>query len=694
MSELRPSTARRALPFVVGLAFLMTVAIATWRMATLRGLALEQERERTVNFVREFAEVWEGELMQALNARINAPPLNAAMADGLQRRLTNEYDWFDSLYVWRLPNHEGREGELFFPTPPVGDRRAVLVSRPCVQHAIRMAQTLEPTAENHSEIADAFVVGCANEDLLVRINAASEAAYFLQDQHPARALQAMDALRVDPGLTLGQASRLGIPPSSLAIYKHQRAKLLVALGHDVRGLDDRVRRLRLDQGLQAFLDLGMEIVDLDAPEAAVLLTQYGSSDTDDVFGIRRQLLRHGRHEDAQRLRAKWDRAERRRAAFKEINDKIVTQMPDPKAKPKFVRDQYSEKPYLLYFGWSETHGVAFQLEQDRLLYRFLTRLQDIRHAVSITDADGERVAGARLPPDAEAVEIAPFKGLTHLRIHILESALVNAARMRSENWVLPFAIMGLCAALGFTALVAQAKLTRQQYELMNRQRAFTTRVTHELKTPLAGIRLMAENLEAGVFRTDDQREEMARRIVEEADRLKSRVDEVLDVARERTIPSPVPIDPEEALLDAINQWGPRLEQAGIRLHADLHPTDEVVGDLGALRDAVGILLDNALKYRRPDRDDPQVWLELTQEGRHVVIAVADNGLGVPKSMRKAIFDRFVRVEGPNRGTAGGHGLGLNQAREIVEAHQGTLVCIDGVDGGARFVLRIPARRAP
>jgi signal transduction histidine kinase len=197
----------------------------------------------------------------------------------------------------------------------------------------------------------------------------------------------------------------------------------------------------------------------------------------------------------------------------------------------------------------------------------------------------------------------------------------------------------------------------------------------------------------GAFGSDDERRSMAQRIVDEADRLSARVDEVLSVARERTIPDPVPFDPEEVLFEVIDQWGPRYDASGLELAAELDPTDMVSGDPVALRDAVSCLLDNALKYRREDRDDGKVWLVLAQDGQKVRIEVTDNGLGVPKAMRKSIFERFVRVEGPNRGKAGGHGLGLHQVQEIVKAHKGQIACADGVDGGARFVIHLPAVRS-
>jgi two-component system phosphate regulon sensor histidine kinase PhoR len=256
-----------------------------------------------------------------------------------------------------------------------------------------------------------------------------------------------------------------------------------------------------------------------------------------------------------------------------------------------------------------------------------------------------------------------------------------------DQWMIPMVVILMCVVLGAVALAAQIRADRQQQQLLLRQREFTTRVTHELKTPLAGIRVMAENLESGVYANPAQQREVARSIVHEADRLASRVEEILAVGKARKLPEPEPFDPEEVVLEAIDLWGPRLEHGGVTLHADLHPTDPIVGDAAAARDAVGCLLDNALKYRR-EGGEPQVWLTLQQDGTEVVIEVSDNGIGVPPSMREAIFERFVRVEGPNRGMAGGHGLGLAQVREAAEAHRGSVECLESTEGGARFVLRL------
>ena len=108
-----------------------------------------------------------------------------------------------------------------------------------------------------------------------------------------------------------------------------------------------------------------------------------------------------------------------------------------------------------------------------------------------------------------------------------------------------------------------------------------------------------------------------------------------------------------------------------------------------MRDLVGALLDNALKYRRDDEPDPWVAVSLTHKNAEAILTVRDNGMGVPANMRNAIFQPFVRVEGPHRGRAGGHGLGLSQVLETVTRHAGSIRYEDSSGGGAQSVVRLP-----
>jgi len=670
-----PPLSRRLLPWVVGTAFFVVTLIASWRIVALRDSAIASEKEELQAYLQDQVSQWEEELYEDLGDRLDIIAQDPSLARGRQQWLRKHRPWFNALYVWQAPvqpqgpQRPGKEPHFLFPVPSAEPTHELLERTPCLQRAKWMAQdpSIDPI-----QAAAAYEVGCRKASDAVRLIAAMEAAYLLDvtgQVHLAK--QALDSAPMPDTLTLPEAVDRGLPPAQVANYRIMRAQVDLGLGREQSALDQLNR-------------VGIEIVSLDAPDAAAVLNLV-------EWPILRQLRNHKRFEDAKRLRALYERAERRLVAYREIAERILPQRARPKEPHRFIFDQYSTSPYLLFYGWKAGVGVALQLEQGMLLRDFLERRirRSRRGRVTITDASGKWVAGAKR--GGELAMVVPFsRTLTHLRVGYRQAGVDAEIAKVDDQWIVSLVVLLVCTMLGFGALYVWVRASWQQMELMSRQRAFTTRVTHELKTPLAGIRLMAENLEAGAFRDTGQRAEMARRIMEEADKLTQRVDEVLSVARERTIPDPTPFDPEEVMYEVIDHWGPRYEDADVRLVAELDPTDMVKGDPVALRDAVSCLVDNALKYRREDHPSPAVWLRLREEGRRVVVEVSDNGMGVPKPMRRSIFERFVRVEGPNRGKAGGHGLGLSQVAEIVRAHKGTIVCTEAEEGGARFVMSLPA----
>jgi two-component system phosphate regulon sensor histidine kinase PhoR len=229
--------------------------------------------------------------------------------------------------------------------------------------------------------------------------------------------------------------------------------------------------------------------------------------------------------------------------------------------------------------------------------------------------------------------------------------------------------------------------------VLQRQRDFVARVSHELKTPLAGIRVMAETIEIGAVRDEAQRAQFARRIVTEAEKLTDRVNEVLRAAARPDDDVPVPVDIDALVTDLAAAWQPRFEQVGATLAVETVHVGRVVAMPVLLRDALTNLLDNAIKYRKAERGG-RAWLRVSVDRRWLCFEVADDGMGVPAAHRKSIFDRFRRVEGSGRGKAGGHGLGLAFVAETARLHGGKAECLDGVEGGARFVLRIRRTPAP
>ena len=248
----------------------------------------------------------------------------------------------------------------------------------------------------------------------------------------------------------------------------------------------------------------------------------------------------------------------------------------------------------------------------------------------------------------------------------------------------------LAGSLGIFAIIGSIRADQKQIEFIQRQQAFIARVTHEFKTPLAGIQLMAQALEMGMLEDPEQGKMCVEKILEESKRLEQRIDEILQVAKQTEIRKMSLLDSDIVSLELYEIWAHRFEEINGTLRIS-EGHCEFYADYDLLKDAISNLLSNAIKYRNPQKKLRCV-LSIKPHGKWLEIIVTDNGMGVPVVDRKRIFERFVRVEGDNRGFAGGHGLGLAFVAETAKAHNGTVTCEDGANGGSKFVMKIALKQ--
>lgn len=674
---------RRLIPWILGTTLVVLAGIAITRILWLREQLLVQAQRGLETRLEERVQSWEDATLDTLRTWLELAAERADDADSIQAKLRGDPGtYFESLYIWEPAlriTEDGRTRDvparMIFPVPHgVGDPGKV-INHPCMVDA-RLLQYSEATPR---EIAQATLAGCRDAPPFARLEAAISAASTLERERDwDDAIRALESAGIPPELTLAQALDLGIPADRAIVFRNQRAALRMNRG--APGDEDTA--------LNLYYETGEQLAALDAPDARGLENSR--------WVLLDELKRHNRIRLFQRLELDFEALDRRLRAYREITSQVLPEAPGRTSRePRLIRDQYAERPYLLYYNVVPTStgdwvGVALQLDQQMLINDFLRTTGGIRSDLAVTDASGAWLLGARRQTRDLAVEVPFPRTLSHLRVGLYPDAIERRTDRNDEQWILPLILTTVLVLIAFFALSAQIQAQRRLRELLDRQREFTTRVTHELKTPIAGIKVMAETLELGAFKGEAGRRDAARRIMDEADRLTARIDEVLSSTRERRIPDPVVFDLEEVVYELIDVWGPRMEQQGVQLEADLDLAPEVKGDPEAVRDAIGCLLDNALKYRDPDQQPPRVLLSLASDDaeKHAIVEVVDNGLGVPPRMREEIFEQFVRVEGPNRGLSGGHGLGLAQVRRTAEAHGGTIVCTEGLDGGARFTLTL------
>ncbi len=219
------------------------------------------------------------------------------------------------------------------------------------------------------------------------------------------------------------------------------------------------------------------------------------------------------------------------------------------------------------------------------------------------------------------------------------------------------------------------------------RRDFVANVSHELKTPIGAMGLLAETLS-----TEDDLEIAKRlsiRIQNEAFRLGRIIDDLLDLSRIETEDTPVReiVEIEKIVTEAANRIGPSAEVR--RVTVELSSTElpsYVLGDRRELMSAVYNLLDNAIKY---SESGSKVSVEIVHSPTSVDIKVRDQGIGIPSRDLERIFERFYRVDQARSRATGGTGLGLSIVRHVANNHSGNVFVESREGSGSVFTLRLP-----
>ncbi len=228
------------------------------------------------------------------------------------------------------------------------------------------------------------------------------------------------------------------------------------------------------------------------------------------------------------------------------------------------------------------------------------------------------------------------------------------------------------------------------------RRDFVANMSHELKTPITAIRILAETLVSDKKMAGKQRRRFLSKIRDQSTRLSSIVTDLLALSRlesENPLLEREPIDLRKVIAVSLH---PLLPDDDDELSASV--TSElpdspvtVVGDDEALAQATRNLLDNALKYTP---QEGRVWVRLREEGRDAVIEVEDTGIGIEPAHQRRIFERFYRVDKARSRELGGTGLGLSIVRHIALTHGGSVAVDSEVGVGTTFRLTLPLAPRP
>ncbi|MFN0140272.1 MAG: sensor histidine kinase [Pyrinomonadaceae bacterium] len=246
-------------------------------------------------------------------------------------------------------------------------------------------------------------------------------------------------------------------------------------------------------------------------------------------------------------------------------------------------------------------------------------------------------------------------------------------------------------ALIITGLILNTVFLVREIRRNEQHDAFLNAVTHELKTPIASIKLYLETLKTRDV-DDKKRAEFYDVMLSDSDRLLRTVEQVLQASRTREkqrLMNLAELDVGVIISEAADIILSRyaLDKSAIRVNL---PTEKiaVLGDRGELQTAFANLLDNAVKY---SPDGPKISVKLKASGaKYVDIYFKDNGVGIARADLKRIFKRFYRVPDKAVNSAKGTGLGLAIVRSIFERHGGKIWADSRGEGqGSTFVVQLP-----
>lgn len=232
----------------------------------------------------------------------------------------------------------------------------------------------------------------------------------------------------------------------------------------------------------------------------------------------------------------------------------------------------------------------------------------------------------------------------------------------------------------------------EQLEAMDRSRnQFVSNASHELKTPLATMKILLESV---LYQPDmpvELRGEFLSDMNHEIDRLTSIITDLLTLTQMDDGRMKLHIEQvnlSELAEETLRMLHPMVQERGQTLKERIFPDIHLEGDRSKLSQVIYNLTENAVKYTP---DGGKIQVSLTQKGKNVVLTVQDNGVGIPKEDQSHIFDRFYRVDKARSRETGGTGLGLSIVRQMVQLHGGTIRVDSEMGQGSTFTVELPVQ---
>lgn len=328
-------------------------------------------------------------------------------------------------------------------------------------------------------------------------------------------------------------------------------------------------------------------------------------------------------------------------------------------------------------------------ERAAKLYSHIRGIAESNVAIRIVDEAGLTLAGEQGPRGPQLAQERAPAGLDAL-VQIFfagPQALDDAVAEQRRSYIATGVLITLVVL--FITVTAAMTVSRQ-ITLQELKGTSVAIVAHELRTPLASMRMLVDTLREGRFRSEQQLREYLDLIAGENERLRRIAENFLTYTRLERGRQALDFDavaPHAVAAQAVAPFSARLAAPGCTFTLDVPESlPEIRADAGALGQVLANLLDNALKYTGEEK---RIAMRARAEGRMLAFTIEDNGIGIPPAERRAVFEPFHQVDQRLSRTREGAGLGLAIVERIVKAHGGEITVAAAQEKGSVFTVKVP-----
>lgn len=317
-------------------------------------------------------------------------------------------------------------------------------------------------------------------------------------------------------------------------------------------------------------------------------------------------------------------------------------------------------------------------------YHFTVSTQDGREVYRCPDYSDE---GEEFNYSQVLFRNDPQSKIGVVRIHFPD---MGAYIFSSVRFMIPSVVFTVVLLVTFIFTIVVIFRQKRYTEIKN---DFINNMTHEFKTPISTISLAAQMLnDPAVGKSPAMFKHISGVINDETKRLRFQVEKVLQMSmfeRQKATLKKKEVDANEIIYNATNTFRLKVENCNGTLDVAFDADDPFVYvDEMHFTNVIFNLLDNALKYKKPDVNI-QLKVRTWNEGGKLHISIEDNGIGIKKENLKKIFDKFYRVHTGNRHDVKGFGLGLAYVKKIITDHQGSIRAESELNVGTKFIIVLP-----